>query len=128
MCYYIARQFYFESFYQFQLAALAESSEPRIAEIAVRVAKEIQYHLRHTRQWLVRLGDGTDESHARMQRSIDDLWRFTGEMFAADGVDAWAAEHEIGPDPSTLLDDHTKSEEHDQGPHQKSGKGAQADR
>ena len=61
-----ARQFYFESFYQYQLAELARSSEPRIAEIAVRVAKEVGYHLRHTRQWLVRLGDGTEESHKRM--------------------------------------------------------------
>jgi ring-1,2-phenylacetyl-CoA epoxidase subunit PaaC len=103
----IARQFLFESFYQFQLAALSESSEPRIAEIAVRVSREIEYHLRHTRQWLVRLGDGTDESHARMQRSIDDLWRFTGEMFSADEIDDWAAEQGIGPDPASLHEEWT---------------------
>ena len=104
----IARQFYFESFYQLQLAELANSSEPRIAEIAVRVAKEVQYHLRHARLWLVRLGDGTDESHERMQRAIDDLWRFTGEMFAADEIDEWAASTGTGPDPSSLRDDWLK--------------------
>jgi ring-1,2-phenylacetyl-CoA epoxidase subunit PaaC len=103
----IARQFYFEGFYQFQLAALEESSEPRIAEIAVRVAREIAYHLRHTRQWLVRLGDGTDESQRRMQRSVDDLWRFTGEMFRADEIDDWAASNGVGPDPATLQADWT---------------------
>lgn len=99
-----ARQFLFESFYQYQLAELAKSTEPRIAEIAVRVAREIRYHLRHHRQWLVRLGDGTEESHRRMQRSLDDLWRFTGEMFSCDEIDTWAAESGIGPDPSSLHD------------------------
>lgn len=96
------RQFLFESFYQYQLAGLARSSEPRIAEIAVRVGREIEYHLRHHRQWIVRLGDGTDESHRRMQDAIDDLWRYAGEMFAADDVDDWAAANRVGPDPSTL--------------------------
>ncbi len=101
----LARQFFFESFYQFQLAALAESSEQRIAEIAVRVGKEIHYHLRHARQWLIRLGDGTEESHERLQRSVDDLWRFTGEMFSGDDIDVWAATNGVGPDPSALHDD-----------------------
>ncbi|MEQ8206378.1 MAG: Phenylacetic acid catabolic protein, partial [Woeseia sp.] len=47
-------------------------------------------------------GDGTDESHSRMQKAIDDLWRFTGEMFTADEIDEWAAAEKVGPDPSTL--------------------------
>lgn len=100
----IVRQFFFESFYQYQLAALATSSNPRIAEIAVRAEKENHYHLRHARIWLCRLGDGTDESHERAQRAVDELWRFTGEMFAGDELDAWAAAAGVGPAPGTLLE------------------------
>lgn len=99
----IARQFLFESFYQLQLAALTESSNAQLAAIAAKAQKEIRYHLRHTRQWLVRLGDGTTESHTRIQDAIDNLWRFTGELFAADSVDDWAVANGVGPDPGTLL-------------------------
>lgn len=83
----IVRQYLFESFYALQLEALTRCSAPRVAEIAARAVKEIHYHLRHVSQWLVRLGDGTEESHSRMQRALDDQWRFTGELFAADEVD-----------------------------------------
>ena len=98
----IARQYYFETFYQLQLDALAASSEPRLAEIAIKASKEIQYHVRHTRLWLVRLGDGTAESHQRMQSAIDELWRYTGEMFVADETDLWAAKSGTGPNPAEL--------------------------
>lgn len=100
----IARQFFFESFYQFQLKGLTESSEPRLAEIAVKAEKEIRYHLRHARQWLVRLGDGTDESHRRMQKAIDELWRFTGELFEVDSIDEWAEATGLSPPPSEFHD------------------------
>ncbi len=99
----IARQFLFDSFYQYQLEALSRSKEPRLAEIAAKALKENRYHLRHTRQWLVRLGDGTQESHRRMQAAVDDLWRFTGELFSSDAIDEWAAAAGIGPDPATLV-------------------------
>jgi len=98
----IARQFLYESFYQFQLEGLSRSTDTRIAEIAERVSKEIRYHLRHTRKWVLRLGDGTDESHKRIQNSFDELWRFSGELFVADETDNWAVEHGIGPNPETL--------------------------
>jgi ring-1,2-phenylacetyl-CoA epoxidase subunit PaaC len=104
----IARQFYFDSFYHIQLKALQQSSDPRLAEIAVKASKEIQYHLRHSRLWVMRLGDGTDESHQRMQTAIDELWRFTGEMFAADELDEWAASSGIGPNPVELLAEWTE--------------------
>jgi ring-1,2-phenylacetyl-CoA epoxidase subunit PaaC len=77
----IVRQFLFESFYALQLEALTRCGAARVAEIAARAVKEIHYHLRHVSLWLVRLGDGTDESHSRMQRSLDDQWRFTGERW-----------------------------------------------
>ena len=98
----IARQFLFESFYELQLEALSQSNDQRIGEIAARALKEIRYHLRHATQWLIRLGDGTDESHALVQASIDDLWRFTGELFTADETEQWAAANRVGPDPATL--------------------------
>ena len=88
----------FDSFYLLQLEALVKCSDNRIAEIAARAEKEIRYHLRHNSQWLVRLGDGTDESHERVQKSIDDLWTYTGELFAPDDIDnIFEAEFE-GPD------------------------------
>ena len=98
----IARQFYFENFYRAQLESLQSSTESRIAEIAAKAIKEIDYHLRHTYQWLVRLGDGTEESHARMQAAIDELWRFTGELFEPDAVESWATANGVGPDLGSL--------------------------
>lgn len=83
----MAREFLFESFYLLQLEALEQCNEEGIAEIAARAVKEIRYHLRHVSQWVVRLGDGSEESHARMQQAIDDHWQFTGELFSADDVD-----------------------------------------
>ena len=98
----IARQFLFESFYVLQLKALESSADQRLSEFAVRAGREIAYHLRHTRQWVQRLGDGTEESHRRMQAAVDRLWRYTGEMFASDEVDLWAAEAGVGPKPESL--------------------------
>ena len=77
----------FELFYFAQLQALTGCEDPRVAEIAARAEKEIRYHLRHNTQWLVRLGDGTEESHRRVQESVNALWRYTGEMFEADEID-----------------------------------------
>ena len=67
-------------------------------EIAARAEKEVRYHLRHAAQWLVRLGDGTAESHQKAQQSLDDLWRYTGEMFDADAVDGTMMTSFDGPD------------------------------
>ena len=88
----------FESFYLLLLEALTTCSDKRVVEIAARAEKEIRYHLRHNTQWFVRLGDGTDESHARVQGSLDRLWRYTGEMFATDELDRIFAASFDGPD------------------------------
>jgi len=88
----------FESFYVLLLDALTHCSEGGVAEIAVRAIKEVRYHLKHSSQWLVRLGDGTEESHDRAQQSLDSLWRYTGEMFVADEVDAIVRDSFAGPD------------------------------
>ena len=100
----IVRQFLFESFYLLQLEALAACSDQRLAEIAVRAVKEIRYHVRHAAHWLVRLGDGSEESHARVQQSLDELWRFTSEFFTADDVDVQIKEAINGPDLGGIAD------------------------
>ena len=94
----IVRQFLFDSYYLLLLEALANCNDQGLAEIAARAAKEIRYHLRHAGQWLLRLGDGTDESHQRVQESLTNLWRFTGELFAGDEVDALIMQQYAGPD------------------------------
>lgn len=94
----IARSVLFEEFYRAQLDALIGCSDSRLAGIAARAVKEIRYHQRHNSQWLIRLGDGTVESHAKAQASIDTLWRYTGEMFAGDEVDDIVRDAWGGPD------------------------------
>ncbi len=100
----MAREFLFESFYLLQLEALVQCSDAGVAEIAARAVKEIRYHLRHVSQWVVRLGDGTDESHARMQQAINDHWQFTGELFVADDIDAMIGDSFDGPNLDTIRD------------------------
>lgn len=94
----IVRSVLFEEFYLLQLEALASCSNDRLAEIAARAVKEIRYHRRHNSQWLVRLGDGTEESHEKAHAAVDRLWRFTGEMFAGDDVDDRIRDQFNGPD------------------------------
>lgn len=92
------RQVLFESWYVLVLDALTRSGDTGIAAIAARAIKEVRYHLRHSSQWLIRLGDGTDESHARVQTSLNNLWRYTGEMFVADELDDQIQTQFNGPD------------------------------
>ena len=92
----------FESWYVLLLDALTRCTDEGIAAIAERAIKEVRYHLRHSSQWLVRLGDGTEESHARVQASLDNLWRFTGEMFAPDELDAQMRDSLNGPDLTAI--------------------------
>jgi len=94
----LVRQYLFEAFYVHLLDALTRCSDSGLSEIAARAIKEVKYHLRHSSQWLVRLGDGTELSHERVQKSLDDYWRYTGEMFAADAIDDAVREHFDGPD------------------------------
>jgi ring-1,2-phenylacetyl-CoA epoxidase subunit PaaC len=98
----IARQFYFDAFHQLLLQRLTRSTDSRIADIAAKALKEVAYHLRRSSDWVVRLGDGTDESRRRMQAGIDDLWYYTGEMFERDAVDEAVAADGAGTDPSSL--------------------------
>ncbi|MFM9368893.1 1,2-phenylacetyl-CoA epoxidase subunit PaaC [Streptomyces sp. Da 82-17] len=88
----IARQLYFSTYQSFLYAELARTDGPFTA-LAAKAVKEVEYHRDHAEQWTLRLGDGTEESHARMQRAVDALWRYTGEMFQP--VDGLTASHGI---------------------------------
>jgi ring-1,2-phenylacetyl-CoA epoxidase subunit PaaC len=85
--YTIVRQFLFDAFNVHQMEQLQSSGNTELAGIAGKGFKEARYHVRHSGEWVQRLGDGTDESHARAQRALDDLWRFTPEMFQQDDIE-----------------------------------------
>jgi ring-1,2-phenylacetyl-CoA epoxidase subunit PaaC len=98
----VARQFYFDLWHSLLLKELLHSSDQRFCQISEKALKEVQYHLRRSTGWVVRLGDGTEESHVRMQRAADELWPFTGEFFEPDAVDEAMVREKIGPDPRGL--------------------------
>lgn len=83
----ITRQLMFSTYQQLLWSELGKSTDATLAAIAAKAAKEAAYHLQHSRTWIKRLGEGTEESHRRLQASVDALWRFTAELFTADEVD-----------------------------------------
>lgn len=83
----IVRQFLFDAYSVFLLDALSKCSHETLAGIAAKALKEDKYHLRHSSEWMLKLGDGTAESHQRAQRALDELWRYSGELFEHDAVD-----------------------------------------
>ena len=98
----IVRSVLFDAFYLLQLEALSACGDQRLADIAVKAAKEVRYHLRYGSQWLIRLGDSTAESHERVQDSLDALWKFTGELFNGDKTDELLRIEFAGPDLDQL--------------------------
>jgi len=94
----IVRQFLIDAFQLELYERLVDSTDRRLAEIAAKSVKEVRYHLRFSAGWVVRLGDGTDESHARVQASLDQLWPYTRELFDADDTDGEVANAGIAPD------------------------------
>jgi ring-1,2-phenylacetyl-CoA epoxidase subunit PaaC len=101
----IARQFFFDVWHYFTLKSLENASDERIANIAAKAVKEATYHLRRSSEWVKRMGDGTEESHRRIQDAFNLLWRFTGELVTPDEVDQAMFEAGIGPDPEQLKQD-----------------------
>ena len=98
----IVRQWLIDSWQLEVYEALRGSSDARLAAIAEKALKETRYHHRFSAGWLVRLGDGTQESAQRAQRALDELWRFTAEFFAADEVDALMQAAGVAPELSAL--------------------------
>ncbi|SDJ18888.1 1,2-phenylacetyl-CoA epoxidase subunit PaaC [Salipiger marinus] len=99
----LMRGFLFDAWHFEMLTALGNSTSPRVAEIAAKAVKEVSYHLERSSDLVVRLGDGTEQSHERMQAALDYLWPYTGEMFAGDAIDRAVTEAGIAPDPAALL-------------------------
>lgn len=105
----IARQFFFSAYqlplYNALYEKLSGSKDEHLQTlrgILEKAIKEVNYHLRWSGEWVIRLGDGTDESHDRMQKAVEDLYRYTGEAFTTDGTDTKAIEEGYGVDPNTF--------------------------
>ncbi len=96
------RGYFYDLWSYLALGNLTQSLDRRIAAIAEKSRKETAYHLRRSEDWLVRLGDGTEESHARAQRAASELWPYTGELFMGDDVDVEMARQGIGFDPERV--------------------------
>jgi ring-1,2-phenylacetyl-CoA epoxidase subunit PaaC len=79
----ILRQFFFSAYQYYFYQQLQQSSDEQLAAIAEKSLKEVTYHLKWSAEWVIRLGDGTEESHRRIKEALDDLWKFTGELFVA---------------------------------------------
>ncbi len=94
----IVRQFFFDAYHYYHYQALLHSADERLSAIAQKAVKEVTYHLRYSSEWTIRLGDGTEESHRRMQAAVDELWMFTGELTTPNEVEKQAAAAGVGPD------------------------------
>jgi ring-1,2-phenylacetyl-CoA epoxidase subunit PaaC len=98
----LVRQFFYSAFADLYWRAMMQSRDPTLAAVAAKSEKESAYHLRHSSEWVIRLGDGTGESHRRTQAAIDDLWAFTGEMFEVDDPERGLIDAGVAVDPATL--------------------------
>ena len=103
------RQFLFDAFHFHQLTALQTSSDQRVCDIATKAVKEVSYHLERSSETVIALGDGTEESHFRMQSALDRLWPFVGEMLSDDEMDHAIFDANIGPLPSQLKNEYLKT-------------------
>lgn len=104
----IARQFFFDVFRRSFFEALMRSADETLAAIAEKSLKETKYHLKHSSEWMIRLGDGTDESHRRIQKAVDALWRYTNELFYTDEVDELLLKENIAVDMTAIKPEWTR--------------------
>lgn len=93
----LARQFFFDTYNYFLFEGLMKSSDEQLASIAQKAMKEIAYHAQWSAEWIIRLGDGTEESHQKIQQSVNDMWMWTGEMLEADALDREMHDNGIAP-------------------------------
>ncbi len=98
----IVRQFLHDAYALPYWDAMTSSTDPTLSAIAGKSVKETAYHLRHSRSWVLRLGDGTEESHRRAQDAVDALWRYTGELFESDAVEHELVAAGVAADPAVL--------------------------
>lgn len=98
----IVRSFLFDAYHLPLAEALTKSTDAQLAAIAAKAVKEAQYHLKHSSDWLIRFGDGTEESHRRAQEALDNLWTYTGDLFVQDEVHEAMVKAGIAPDLRTI--------------------------
>ncbi|MFB1023560.1 MAG: phenylacetate-CoA oxygenase subunit PaaC [Vicingaceae bacterium] len=98
----IVRQFFFDVYHQLVLRELQSSKNDTLVAIANKSIKEVDYHVEFSSTWMKRLGDGTDESHSKMQEAVNTLWRYSMELFKPTDTELWAAETGVGPDLEKL--------------------------
>lgn len=98
----MVRQLLYAAFMHPYYQALQSSADTRLAEIAAKAVKEMAYHVRHAAEWVIRLGDGTEESHSRAAAALDELWTYTGELFAMDEAERALARARIAVDRDTI--------------------------
>jgi ring-1,2-phenylacetyl-CoA epoxidase subunit PaaC len=98
----IARSFYFDTFNYFFYQALQQSKDEALAAVAEKSLKEVTYHVRWSSEWVIRLGDGTEESRQKMQQALEDYWRFTGELMIPSAADKAMQEAGIAPDLESI--------------------------
>jgi ring-1,2-phenylacetyl-CoA epoxidase subunit PaaC len=98
----VLRQFLVSVFQHELYEKLQQSSDKQIAAIASKSLKEVKYHVKWSSEWVIRMGDGTDESHQRMKAAIDELWSYTGELFSPEPFEKEAVAAGIAADPSSL--------------------------
>jgi ring-1,2-phenylacetyl-CoA epoxidase subunit PaaC len=98
----MTRQFLYAAFARPYFAALGGSRDETLAAIAAKAEKEMAYHERHAGEWMIRLGDGTEESHARAQAALDDLAIYIDEMFEVDAIERPLIETGVAPDPAVI--------------------------
>jgi ring-1,2-phenylacetyl-CoA epoxidase subunit PaaC len=101
----VLRNLMLATFLKLMWQRLADTSDPDLAAIAAKALKEARYHQRHSADWVVRLGDGTDESHRRCEAALGQLWRYAAELFDADEVDDAARAAGLGPSWAELRED-----------------------
>jgi len=98
----IARLYFFSSYYLLYLEQLKMSADAFLAGFAEKSIKEVKYHVQHSTDWMLRLGDGTPESHMRMQHAVNDLWPYLGESFKDDTLDISASSESWGVELALL--------------------------
>jgi ring-1,2-phenylacetyl-CoA epoxidase subunit PaaC len=98
----VARQYFFSAYYHLFLQELMHSNDEFLKAFAEKSIKEVSYHLKHSSDWVLRLGDGTEESHRRMQQAVNEIWEYTGEFFEMDATDLAAASEGWGVNVSKL--------------------------
>ncbi|MES2328315.1 MAG: 1,2-phenylacetyl-CoA epoxidase subunit PaaC [Bacteroidota bacterium] len=98
----ILRQFFFSTYQYFLYQQLQNSSDEQLAAIAEKALKEVTYHLRWSSEWVIRLGDGTEESKKRMEHAVDELWSYTGELMRPANYELLAASEGYGVDLSAI--------------------------